>query len=142
LAVAGAVAIVAGGATVKSRYVDPREKVVSVIDGDSFKIGRGQTIRLSSLDAPYVEFCFGEDAKKALTKKVDGKRVILKEPQTDMFGRIMALVYVNGESVNEYMIKNGYAKHIWDKASENKTLDKGNDFARKNKLGIFSVENL
>ncbi len=136
--VAGAVAIVAGSVVVTKRYVDPREKVLYVIDGDSFKIGRGQTIRLSSLDAPYVEFCFGKEAKDALTKKIDGKKVILKEPQTDVFGRILALVYVNGKSVNEYMIKNGYAKHIWDMASANKELDRGNDFARKNKLGIFS----
>lgn len=138
--VVGAVSIVAGSATVAKRYVDPREKVESVIDGDSFKIGKDQTIRLLSLDAPYIEYCFGKEAKRGLEKKVKGKKVVLKELKTDMYGRIMAMVYVNGKLVNEYMVKNGYALHIWDTSSRNKELDRANDFARKNKLGIFSPE--
>ncbi len=136
--VAGAMAIVAGSATVAKRYVDPREKVVSVIDGDSFKIGNNQTVRLFGLDAPQLEYCFGKEAKKALTKKIVGKKVILKELQVDMYKRIMALVYVNGELINEYMIKNGYAIREGDDSSLKNELIKANDFARKNKLGIFS----
>ena len=136
--VAGAVAIVAGSAVVAKRYVDPREKVVSVIDGDSFKIGNDQTIRLLSLNAPHIEYCFGKEAKSALTKKIKGKKVILKELKTDMYGRIMALVYINGELVNEYMIKNGFAIRIRDTSSVSEELNKVNDFARENELGIFS----
>jgi micrococcal nuclease len=137
---AGAVAIIAGSATVAKRVIAPGEKVVAVIDGDSFKIGRDQTIRLSSLDAPEVEYCAGKEAKTALTKKISGKNILLKELKTDRYGRVMALVYMDGESVNEYMIKNGLALHIWDTSSQNEIFDKANDFARKNKLGIFSPE--
>lgn len=138
LVVAGAVVIVAGGATVRNRYVDPREKVVSVIDGDSFVIGNEQVIRLHSLDAPQIDYCFGKEAKNALSKKIMGKKIVLKELKTDRFGRIMAMVYVNGEFINEYLIKNGYANHTWNNASYNDELDKVDNFARKNKLGIFS----
>ncbi len=139
--VAGAVAIIAGSVGVARRVITPGEKVVAVIDGDSFKIGRDQTIRLSSLDAPELENCAGKEAKVALTKEISGKTVILKELKTDRYGRVMAMVYLkDGENVNEYMVKNGLALHIWDTSSQNSVLDKANDFARENALGIFSPD--
>lgn len=138
---ASAVTIIAGSVVVTQRVISPYEKVVSVIDGDSFKIGRDQTIRLSSLNAPEVEYCAGPEAKVALTKMINGKKVILKELKTDRYGRVMAMVYLeDGENVNEYMVKNGLALHIWDTSEENGILDKANNFARENKLGIFSTE--
>lgn len=136
----GAAGIIAGSASVAKRVIYPGEKVLAVIDGDSFKIGRDQTIRLASLDAPETQFCFGTEAKEALTKKILGKRVLLKELKTDRFGRIMAMVYVDNELVNEYMIKNGFGLHIWDNSNQNQLLDKANNFARQNRLGIFSTE--
>jgi endonuclease YncB( thermonuclease family) len=139
--VVGAVAIIAGSVGVVKRVITPGEKVVSVIDGDSFKIGRDQTIRLSSLDAPELKNCAGNESKVALTKEISGKTVILKELKTDHYGRVMAMVYLrNGENVNEYMVKNGLALHIWDTSSQNSVLDKANDFARENALGIFSPD--
>lgn len=138
---AAGIAVIAGSVAVIPRVVSPYEKVVSVIDGDSFKIGRDQTVRLSSLDAPEEEFCAGSESKKALTKMIDGKKVFLKELKTDRYGRVMAMVYLpDGKSINEYMIKNGLALHIWDTSSQNEILDKANDFARENKLGIFSAK--
>lgn len=137
---ASAVVMIAGSVAVAQRVVSPYEKVVSVIDGDSFKIERDQTIRLSSLDAPEVEYCTGQKSKQYLTKKINGKKVILKELKTDRYGRVMAMVYVRGENVNEYMVKNGLALHIWDTSSQNQILDNANNFARENKLGIFSEE--
>lgn len=140
IGVVGAVILIAGGATVAKRNIDPREKVVAVIDGDSFKIGNDQTIRLLSLDAPETGFCEGKEAKDFLTKKLLGKKVILKELKTDQFGRVMAMVYLNGENINEYLIKNGLAIHLWDNTTQIKILGSANDFARKNRLGIFSPE--
>ena len=137
---AGTILLVAGTVGVIKRSITPGEKVVTVIDGDSFKIGRDQTIRLSSLDAPDAKFCAGPEAKGALTKKILEKKVLLKELKTDRYGRVMAVVYLNGENINEYMIKNGLALHIWDTGTQNKILDEANNFARANKLGIFSSE--
>lgn len=139
--VAAGIAVIAGSVAVIPRVISPYEKVLSVIDGDSFKIGRDQTVRLSSLDAPEEEYCAGKDSKKALSGMIDGKKVFLKELKTDRYGRVMAMVYLpSGENINEYMIKNGLALHIWDTSSQNEILDKANDFARENKLGIFSAE--
>lgn len=137
---AGAVVIIAGSAAVVQRTVPKGEKVVSVIDGDSFKIANDQTIRLASLDAPGTEYCFGKESAAALNKKILGKKVIISDIKTDRYGRVMAMVYVNGISVNEYMIKNGFALHLWDTSTLKKELSAANDFARENRLGIFSPE--
>jgi len=137
---AGTILLLAGSAVVAKRVVNPGEKVVAVIDGDSFKIGNDQTIRLLSLDAPDIKYCFGEEAKSALSKKILNKSVILKELKTDRYGRVMAMTYVDGINVNEFMIKNGFAIHLWDNTKEIKILGVANDFARDNRLGIFSPE--
>jgi len=134
----GTVLLTAGTIGVAKRTVSPGEKVVRVIDGDSFKIGNDQTIRLSGLDAPAVEYCMGKEAKESLTKNILGKKVILKELKTDMYGRIMAIVYLNGKNINEYMIKNGFARNLSGGTSQTKIFAKANDFARKERLGIFS----
>jgi len=136
----GAIIIIAGSATVASRTVPKGEEVTAVMDGDSFKIANDQTIRLSSLDAPDIKYCYGKEAAEALTKKILGKKVILTDLKTDRYGRIMAMAYVKGTSVNEYMIKNGFALHLWDTSILKKELSNANDFAREHRLGIFSPE--
>ena len=114
------------------------EKVVAVLDGDSFKIANDQTIRLASLDAPEIKNCYGQEAYKALSNKILGKKVILNDLKTDRYGRIMAMVYLNGKTVNEYLIKNGFAVSTHQGGVENTVIKAANDYARQNKIGIFS----
>jgi len=114
------------------------EKVVTVLDGDSFKIENDQTIRLASLDAPELGNCFSQEAFDALKNKILGKRVVLRDLKTDMYGRIIAMVYLNGKIVNEYMIKNGFAASTREGGIENEVIKAANDYARQNKIGIFS----
>lgn len=135
-----ATALIAGSVGVTKKIINPGEKVVAVIDGDSFKIGNDQTIRLFGADAPELQNCFGEEAKVALTKKISGKTVILKELKTDIYRRVMALVYLNGESVNEFMVKNGFAESHRDAGTETDAINAAEDFAKSNKLGIFSLK--
>ena len=114
------------------------ELVTEVLDGDSFKLANKQTIRLASLNAPPLEYCYGQEAKNALTAKILNKRVILKAPQTDLYGRILALVYVRGQLVNEYLIKNGFASSTREAGEETAAVKAANDYARTNQLGVFS----
>jgi endonuclease YncB( thermonuclease family) len=136
---AGAVAIIAGSVGVVRRAIIPGEIVTEVFDGDSFQIGHKQTIRLLAVDAPELGNCFSQEAKDGLTKKVLGKRVVLQELKTDIYRRVMALVYVDGELVNEYMAKNGFALRRSDMTSQAPIILAANNFARENKLGIFST---
>ena len=136
--VLGTVAIIAGSVVVAKKEINPGEKVIEVIDGDSFKIGNDQTIRLFGADAPEIQYCFGFESKAALSKKILGKTVILKELKTDIYRRVMALVYVEGEPVNEYMVKNGFAESHRSAGSETDAINIAEDFAKNNKLGVFS----
>lgn len=98
----GAVALVAGSAVVAKRVIVPGERVIEVIDGDSFKINSSTAVRLYGADAPELKYCYGSEAKEALSKKIMGKTVILKELKTDIYRRVMALVYLDGELINKY----------------------------------------
>ena len=71
---AGAIAIVAGSLTVAKRVISPGELVTEVIDGDTFVIINRQNIRLHGVDAPELQYCFGKEAKDALSKKILGKK--------------------------------------------------------------------
>lgn len=135
---ASAVAIVAGSLTVAKRVIDPGETVINVIDGDTFTISNKQSIRLFGVDAPELQYCFGKESKDALEKKILGKKVILKFPRTDYFKRVQAYVYVDGQFVNEYMAKNGLASDHGFGDSESKIINTANNFARDNKVGIYS----
>jgi len=114
------------------------DKVTQIIDGDSFKIKNKQTIRLASVDAPALDKCYGPEAKEALSKLILGKRVVILEPYSDKFGRVMALVLSDGQIINELMVRNGYAIDTYDNFSAKAALQDANTYARDHKLGIYS----
>lgn len=140
LAVAVLVVMVPGLATA-IRFTDRYpvgDKVVQIIDGDTFKLQNKQTIRLSSLNAPELDKCYGQEAKKALSELILNKRVILLEPYADRYGRVMALVLSDGQIINEIMVRNGYAVSDGENSIAKKAIKDANDYARDNKLGIFT----
>jgi micrococcal nuclease len=114
------------------------EKVVEVVDGDTLFLENRQPIRLYGLDAPELENCLGQEAKKALSLLVLNKRVFIKEPLSDRNGRVMALVYQKGILVNEVLIKTGLAQYQRDGESQTKRMKAASDYARENSIGIFS----
>ena len=135
----GAVALVAGSAVVAKRIIVPGEKVIEVTDGDTFKINSSTSVRMYGIDAPELKYCYGSEAKEALSKKIMGKTVILKELRTDFYNRVMALVYLDGELINEYMVKNGFAGSDRNGGTQAEIINDAEIFAKKNKLGIFST---
>ena len=97
--------------------------VDSVYDGDTitctidcgFNLSmKKQKIRLSGIDTPEIR---GEEREQAiivrdkLRNKILGKEVILKtdKDKTGKYGRYLATVYINGENVNEWLVKEGHA---------------------------------
>lgn len=114
------------------------EKVVEVVDGDTFIIQNRQPIRLYSVDAPEIEHCLGKEAKAALTALILNKRVIIKEPLSDGRGRVMALVYINGKLVNEIMIRAGLVAYHYQGGSEKQRLHDAHIYALENAIGIHS----
>jgi len=87
-------------------------KVVSVADGDTITAlnnGKSERIRLYGIDTPEKRQAFGKKAKQFTSSMVFGKTIEVKIKDIDRYGRTVALVYVDGESLNEALIKAGYA---------------------------------
>ena len=133
-------AIVLGSVPVVKRIVRPGELVVEVVDGDTFIIQNRQPIRLYGVDAPAVEDCMGTEARQTLKKKILGKRVVIKEPLSDGRGRIMALVYLKKELVNETLVKNGLAMYRRQAGTEKEAMKAANEYARNKGAGIYGPE--
>jgi len=114
--------------------------VVNVLDGDTFVLETSQRVRLAGLNAPEIDFCGGQEAKEKLESLVMGKRVILREPVVDVWGRIIALVYVGNQLVNDEVLKEGWGYYNSDKNSQREVLKATARLAREGKKGVFSPQ--
>ena len=112
--------------------------VVNVLDGDTFVLETSQRVRLAGLNAPEVDFCGGQEAKGKLESLVMEKRVILREPVVDNWGRIVALVYVGNQFINEEVLKEGWGYYTSDKNSQREVLKATAHLAQEREKGVFS----
>ena len=123
-----------------------------IIDGDTIKIN-DETIRFGGIDAPesfyrgkkqecYLNekkvFC-GELSKQKLKEKISGNIVsCIKEEKKDIYQRIIAECFINGESLSSFMVRNGYAFDY--KRYSNKKYAQDEEYAKINKLGIWKMK--
>jgi endonuclease YncB( thermonuclease family) len=97
--------------------IDETATVTAVIDGSSFSINSGKTIKLAGIDTPQSGQPGFSEAKNYLTNMVQGKTVYLDIDNlatTDQYGRFMSVAYIDFnsshyENVNMAMIVNNYA---------------------------------
>jgi len=81
-----------------------KEKVVRVIDGDTFMTGsRKNPVRLANVDAPEKGDRGSKQATDALRKMISGKEVTIDTKARDRYGRSVANVRVGRKSVNKAM---------------------------------------
>ncbi|MFN7000548.1 thermonuclease family protein [Elioraea tepidiphila] len=89
----------------------------SIIDGDTIEV-RGRRIRLHGIDAPEkAQTCLrngwlwecGRDATAALDRLIGGRTVTCTELDVDHYGRSVAQCLLNGQDVNAWMVRNGWA---------------------------------
>ena len=93
------------------------EVVVAVIDGSSFQLVSGGTIKLAAVDTPNSGQPGYLESKNYLTTLIQGKTVYLDTgltATTDQQSRLLCIVYIDYnstyyENVNMAMIQNGYA---------------------------------
>jgi micrococcal nuclease len=88
-------------------------KVARVIDGDTVELESGVKIRYLLVDTPETTSndCFSANAKQFNSDLVLGKTVQLSYDTqcTDMYGRSLAYVTVDGQEVNTLLVQRGYA---------------------------------
>jgi len=100
-------------------------KVIKVYDGDTITIASKMpydnstiyrfSVRLLGIDTPEMksknatERILAMDAKNALSDKIFGKMVILKNVSIEKYGRLLADVYLDDLHLNQWMIDHKYA---------------------------------
>lgn len=126
---------------IKLKSINPAEtyQVIKVLDGDSFIVEQqSQNIRLFAVLAPELKYPLGEESKEFLTSKILGKQVYFKHLVVDKRGRIMALVYLGDELINEVMVRQGFADYDGRVIKSDPDLLKNAEkLAREEQLGIF-----
>ncbi len=88
------------------------EKVIEVIDGDTFRTEKGETVRLLGINAPEMTDPGGDIAKNFLLLMILNMAVRLERDITDKdeYGRLLRYVYINGTFVNAELVRMGYAE--------------------------------
>ncbi len=87
-----------------------QNRVVEVVDGDTFQLKSGKRVRLMGVDSPEYDLCGGSQAKERLKELLNNKVVTLKEEVTESFGRSLALVFIDGEFINKIIMEEGWGR--------------------------------
>jgi endonuclease YncB( thermonuclease family) len=142
LTTAGAAALTAGSvlwvSVGREKIALPATEAVRVIDGDTFETKEGQHIRLASTEAPQLELCGGQAAKKRLEELVLDQPLYVKTVYVDFWKRPVALVYAGKILVNQVMLAEGLSEY--ERSSPGIIgwrLNRATQIARKEKKGIF-----
>lgn len=86
--------------------------VTSVIDGDTIKVQLSTgpvTVRLGHIDAPEPHQSGGGAAVRALDSRILGRDVALEVITRSGDERLVAVVFLAGENINAWMVKQGHA---------------------------------
>jgi micrococcal nuclease len=85
---------------------------VEIIDGDTFRLTNGDTVRLIGIDAPELSQPGGVLSREYLAHLLLGKPITLERgsEDRDKYNRLLQFVYTGDLCINEEMIKRGYAE--------------------------------
>nr|WP_255726761.1 thermonuclease family protein [Sporosarcina sp. ACRSM] len=130
-------------------------ELVKVIDGDTIKInyeGKEQNVRYLLIDTPETNHPrlgkqpFGEEAKERNRELINSGKLEIEfdiGERIDKYGRLLAYIYVDGESVQETLLEEGLARVAYVYPPNTRHLDtyeKAQDKAKKAGAGIWSIE--
>mgnify|MGYP000029325109 CR=1 FL=1 len=105
-------------ATITPAHSGTVATVVSVVDGDTIKIEGGEIVRYIGMNTPEtvapgrpVE-CYGKEASAKNKELMQGKVVELERDisNRDKFGRLLRYVWLDGELINEKLVREGFAQ--------------------------------
>ncbi|KAJ3680904.1 hypothetical protein LUZ60_015393 [Juncus effusus] len=106
---------------------DSLQKIINnaeyrVINGPNNEetLAKDYKIRLRGIDAPEMKMDYGQEAKEALIKLIQNKRLIIQIYEKDRYDRWVGDVYCNGVFIQEKMLRKGCAWHhiVYDKRPE------------------------
>jgi hypothetical protein len=82
---------------------------VRAVDGDTIRVG-GERIRLRGIDTPEMSELAGPAAKQRLEELLRSGSIRIIPHARDVYDRLVADVFVNGQNVAETLIAEGYEK--------------------------------
>jgi micrococcal nuclease len=85
---------------------------VEIIDGDTFRLANGDTVRLIGIDAPELSQHGGVLSREYLAHLLLGNPITLERGHEDRdnYNRLLRFVYTGDLCINEEMIRQGYAE--------------------------------
>ena len=122
-----------------------KSQTIKIVDGDTIHLN-GEKIRFTGIDTPELkqsclkegvkDLC-GVTAKQILIDKIGNNNVECISEGKDQYKRTLAECFVNNESLSSYLVRSGYA---FAYRSYSKKFVADEDFARINKIGMWSME--
>lgn len=116
--------------------------VKKIIDGDSLRIVSGKKnieVRLYGVDCPEYNQPFSDEAKALVRKLVAGKRVLVQPQYYDSYGRMVAIVGDDYQTVNGELVEAGlawvYPRYCRKKICQ--SWQKKENMARAGKRGLW-----
>lgn len=126
--------------------------VLAVHDGDSYKVRFSDTtimwVRLGdNVDCPEVrsnhicaEQPYGREVANLMRQKLKHKYVMIDTLQKDLYGRMVVDMWLDGESISRFILKNGYGWYTPERGKSNKYLAQLRNSAKKLKKGLWAQE--
>jgi micrococcal nuclease len=128
-------------------------KVTRVVDGDTLEVnykGTEEEVRLLLVDTPETVHPskpvqpFGKDASNFVKETLSGKEVRVKvgTEERDKYGRLLAYVFIGGETIQELLLRNGLAKtaYLYNDLTMLDEFHKEQDIARNKGVGVWSID--
>ena len=126
-------------------YNDVKSYEIKIIDGDTIHLNN-EKIRFTGIDTPELKqtcnknneivYC-GIKARKLLIDKIGKNKVNCVREGKDQYKRTLAECFINDISLSRFLVREGYA-FAYRKYSKKFIIDE--DFARKNKIGMWSMK--
>lgn len=131
-------------------------ELVRTIDGDTIQVnykGKKERVRYLLIDTPEIDHKNAENTEACALEATERNEQLLKSGQVtiefedeearDNYDRLLAYIYVDGKSVQETLLEEGYARvaYVYDKNS--KHLDQFNTAekrAKDGKNGVWAVD--
>ena len=118
-------------------------EVISVSDGDTVRVkesdGTIHRLRFNAIDAPESDQPYGPEATQFLENMVLGKTITIKAEGEDQYGRLISVLEVEGQNVNEALLKAGLAWWFYH-YSDDLDLASLESEAKAMRKGLFASE--
>lgn len=114
-------------------------KIERIIDGDTFVIVGGKSVRVLGIDADEKGSLCYEVAKQRLEDAISEQEVILEvgPKDEDVYGRLLRYVFINDENISETLVREGLvvAEAPYEGGRYDEDIKALEDYAKANNIG-------